>query len=225
MEDDVKNLFQKIGKPVTGYQEINRTVVTEQARKRWPLLRDVNIHSLPGQAESAADPVAELALAEPEVTGNHSSHRVGLKNLFKPQHEEAAAPNPVNGGFFEKLHAKAEVAAEPGLAANSIFGLRNKSQAIEATAPVQTKPEIKNSPVAEAVVAAATVQTQSATVQPGVKPVLNLFAAKTQAAPAGEAAAKPAQAVQSVLDRLAGKAEQPKVQQVSKSFFNKIFKS
>ena len=61
MDDDVKNLFQKFGQSAAGYQEINRQAEMEQAKQRWPLLRDVRVHALP---EPEAD---EVALAEPVV--------------------------------------------------------------------------------------------------------------------------------------------------------------
>ncbi|MEB0137555.1 MULTISPECIES: cellulose biosynthesis protein BcsP [unclassified Undibacterium] len=61
MDDDVKNLFQKFGQSAAGYQEINRQAETEQAKQRWPLLRDVRVHALP-EPEPEAD---QVALAEP----------------------------------------------------------------------------------------------------------------------------------------------------------------
>ncbi|MBI1772248.1 MAG: hypothetical protein HYR68_07860 [Burkholderiales bacterium] len=50
MDDDVKNLFQKFGQSTDAYREINRDADSEQARQRWPLLRDVHLHAGPAPA-------------------------------------------------------------------------------------------------------------------------------------------------------------------------------
>lgn len=55
MDDDVKNLFQKFGQPTEAYREINREADSESARKRWPLLRDVHLHSENAQAHAHQD--------------------------------------------------------------------------------------------------------------------------------------------------------------------------
>ncbi|MBC3936471.1 hypothetical protein H8K47_13960 [Undibacterium sp. CY7W] len=55
MDDDIKNLFQKFGQPATGYREINRDVDSEQARQRWPLLRDVRVHAATFADEDTGD--------------------------------------------------------------------------------------------------------------------------------------------------------------------------
>lgn len=47
MDNDVKNLFQRAGKTVAGYQEINRQQENEEARQRWPLLRDIRLEMTP----------------------------------------------------------------------------------------------------------------------------------------------------------------------------------
>lgn len=47
MDDDVKNLFQKFGQSTEAYREINRDADSEQAKLRWPLLRDVHLHAGP----------------------------------------------------------------------------------------------------------------------------------------------------------------------------------
>ena len=43
MDNDVKNLFQRAGNTVAGYQEINRQQENEEAKQRWPLLRDIRL--------------------------------------------------------------------------------------------------------------------------------------------------------------------------------------
>jgi|GEM_PF-1983276 len=52
MDDDVKNLFQKFGQSTEAYREINRDADSEQAKLRWPLLRDVHLHSGPAPSRA-----------------------------------------------------------------------------------------------------------------------------------------------------------------------------
>ncbi|BBB59865.1 hypothetical protein UNDKW_1592 [Undibacterium sp. KW1] len=54
MDDDVKNLFQKFGQSTDAYREINRDADSEQAKQRWPLLRDVHLHAGPAPATAPA---------------------------------------------------------------------------------------------------------------------------------------------------------------------------
>ncbi len=54
MDDDVKNLFQKFGQSTDAYREINRDADSEQAKQRWPLLRDVHLHAGPAPAAASA---------------------------------------------------------------------------------------------------------------------------------------------------------------------------
>lgn len=62
MDDDIKNLFQKFGQSASGYREINRDIDSEQARQRWPLLRDVRVHAAT-YAEDDADEAPEFSLS------------------------------------------------------------------------------------------------------------------------------------------------------------------
>lgn len=62
MDDDIKNLFQKFGQSASGYREINRDVDSEQARQRWPLLRDVRVHAAT-YAEDDTDEAPEFSLS------------------------------------------------------------------------------------------------------------------------------------------------------------------
>lgn len=45
MENDIKNLFKKIDGKTDTYQEIHRDELNEQAKQRWPLLRDVRANT------------------------------------------------------------------------------------------------------------------------------------------------------------------------------------
>jgi len=58
MDDDVKNLFQKFGHTTNSYQEINRDIDSEQAKLRWPLLRDVRVSEVPEHFSHDADEVS-----------------------------------------------------------------------------------------------------------------------------------------------------------------------
>ncbi|MFZ6659057.1 cellulose biosynthesis protein BcsP [Undibacterium sp. TJN19] len=81
MDDDVKNLFQKFGQTTDAYREINREADSEQARQRWPLLRDVHVHGGPTPAR-AHQP--EETVAAPTFI-NHS------QSTFKPTVAKATA--------------------------------------------------------------------------------------------------------------------------------------
>ena len=63
MDDDVKNLFQKFGHTTNSYQEINRDIDSEQAKLRWPLLRDVRVSEVPEHFSHDADEVSLEAVA------------------------------------------------------------------------------------------------------------------------------------------------------------------
>lgn len=70
MDDDVKNLFQKFGHTGPGYQEINRETESEQARQRWPLLRDVRVYATPdhfSHADTSLNGASESHPAHPAV--------------------------------------------------------------------------------------------------------------------------------------------------------------
>ncbi len=228
MEDDIKNLFQKMGKPVSGYQEINRTVVTEQARKRWPLLRDVNIHSLPGHYEQSNDDEVQLAESAPAPTPAinqvAATPRVGLKSLFKTESAQVEEKPGVAGSFFAKLQHKPEPVPEPTVAS----GLLNRTLATESAAVSANRPEVKSLFVATeraelANQGTAPVKTVSQTLNFGNN--TNSGGSTQQAVNQDIQPSKTVPAVQSVLNRLAGIPEPEQVASVSKSFFNKIFKS
>lgn len=67
MDDDVKNLFQKFGQPATAYQEISREVESEQAKKRWPLLRDVRVQSIPDHSLTESEDFTETLHSIPSL--------------------------------------------------------------------------------------------------------------------------------------------------------------
>jgi hypothetical protein len=81
MDDDVKNLFQKFGQTTDAYREINREADSEQARQRWPLLRDVRVHG--GPAPTRAHQHEETVTTPTFI--NHS------ESAFKPTVAKATA--------------------------------------------------------------------------------------------------------------------------------------
>ena len=71
MDDDVKNLFQKFGQTTNSYQEINRDIDSEQAKQRWPLLRDVRVSEVPENFTHGADGVTYGAPVNEGVTATY----------------------------------------------------------------------------------------------------------------------------------------------------------
>ena len=68
MDDDVKNLFQKFGQSTDAYREIKRDADSEQARQRWPLLRDVHLHAAtPARVQQHDDVMVAPAAHENEA--------------------------------------------------------------------------------------------------------------------------------------------------------------
>jgi len=117
MDDDVKNLFQKFGQPATAYQEINRDVESEQAKKRWPLLRDVRVHAIPDNSmpedmEPLPVPQASPSI-RPEImpgidrkpvlkesigSSSHGASDIfGRKQELTPTESVVAVPEKING--------------------------------------------------------------------------------------------------------------------------------
>ncbi|MFZ6760895.1 cellulose biosynthesis protein BcsP [Undibacterium sp. Ji50W] len=80
MDDDVKNLFQKFGQTTDSYREINRDADSEQARQRWPLLRDVHVNGAPTPKRTHAH--------EPEVAVPGTAQTAGM---FNPASAKASA--------------------------------------------------------------------------------------------------------------------------------------
>ena len=67
MDDDVKNLFQKFGQSTSAYREVNRDLDSEQAKQRWPLLRDIRVSEVPAHFSHDADPQSIAPAATPEA--------------------------------------------------------------------------------------------------------------------------------------------------------------
>lgn len=89
MDDDVKNLFQKFGQTTEAYREINRDADSEQARQRWPLLRDVHVNGAPAPKRAhAQEHVAATPAAASQNTGMFNP--AGSKAVAKPASPKAS---------------------------------------------------------------------------------------------------------------------------------------
>lgn len=108
MDDDVKNLFQKFGQSTEAYREINRDADSEQAKLRWPLLRDVHLHA--GPAPARADHRDE-ELPEP-VRHNETPFRPAAS---KPVASRATAVKTVPLQAAAEVHVHGKPAAQLSL--------------------------------------------------------------------------------------------------------------
>lgn len=112
MDDDVKNLFQKFGQNNQAYREINRDLESDQARERWPLLRDVQVSTQPDTAPVPLDEDKPMPLLRPtSVPTRKPALKDGITGISSEQVATPAAP---------------DFAADPGAklsqpAANTIF--------------------------------------------------------------------------------------------------------
>ncbi|MBC3869216.1 cellulose biosynthesis protein BcsP [Undibacterium oligocarboniphilum] len=112
MDDDVKNLFQKFGHTGSGYQEINRETESEQARQRWPLLRDVRVYTMPDHFSHADTSQTAFHAAHPAVsmesdTSVPAANTRELPVFLKRQDTETEAP------YADKPQAVAAAAETP----------------------------------------------------------------------------------------------------------------
>ncbi|MFZ6770877.1 cellulose biosynthesis protein BcsP [Undibacterium sp. Di26W] len=118
MDDDVKNLFQKFGQTTDSYREINRDADSEQARQRWPLLRDVHVNGAPTPKRTHAH--------EPEVAVPGTAQTAGM---FNPASAKASA-KPASA---RQMTAAAPM---PPAAATSLLAAATAPAAVKA-APVK----------------------------------------------------------------------------------------
>ncbi|MBC3921106.1 hypothetical protein H8L32_26825 [Undibacterium sp. CY18W] len=90
MDDDVKNLFQKFGQTTDAYREINRDADSEQARQRWPLLRDVRVNGAPTPKRVHAQE-SEVAIPGAASQGTGVFNPASSKAVAKPASAKASA--------------------------------------------------------------------------------------------------------------------------------------
>jgi len=110
MNDDVKNLFQKFGQTTNSYQEINRDIDSEQAKQRWPLLRDVRVHETPEDFEQEVEEMIAVNTSYPTMeAGTQVAQPPVLKvngvsanasSVFGPSVSPANQTNQTNQSLF-----------------------------------------------------------------------------------------------------------------------------
>ncbi|MDE2430792.1 MAG: hypothetical protein KGM99_18895 [Burkholderiales bacterium] len=212
MDDDVKNLFQKFGQSTEGYQEINRDAESEQARQRWPLLRDVRVHAPAGpvlveQYEDAPKQVFPLR-AEAE---DHSSTRQGAGREMK---SSLFVANQQSNGAM----SQAEKKISQNVVESSLFIHRAVPAAHEESVVPIAPPSIP--------VKSIFAKAQSAAVsrQALMSPAHDISEVNNSGTPTPGAFSSN-HSLGDVFNRLAGKQEPVKpVESTVNSFFKKIFK-
>ncbi|MFZ6772765.1 cellulose biosynthesis protein BcsP [Undibacterium sp. SXout7W] len=236
MDDDVKNLFQRFGQSTDGYQEINRQTDSEQAKQRWPLLRDVHLHPspIPVRVEEHDVVAPQRALAERQ--------EVNLNQVSAPM-RRASESEPVQAFSLNEMSSR-PVGAKPlsdgKVPAQGLFSERPSTVSTPAVparslfANVEPAPSLATAPAAQFIPAAP-----AAVIKHGVDSVspINgsgfLGGAGQQFNPVSTKAVEVTSAdedsknhsIGSVFNRLAGKTEQAKPAESGvNSFFKKIFK-
>lgn len=185
MDDDVKNLFQKFGQSTEAYREINRDADSEQAKLRWPLLRDVHLHSGPAPAR------AHHREEEPAVSARHTETPFRATAVKTPAPATTAsratatkaAPSP----FATDAHANGKPAAQLSL----------KQMLLQQAAAEEQEPEAEvAAPFLSRILPASPKQTTvQTTAQNAVQKTASrkesagsgLFSGRSQAAPARQA--------------------------------------
>ena len=97
MDDDVKNLFQKFGQSTSAYREVNRDLDSEQAKQRWPLLRDIRVSEVPDHFSHDAGAQSNVSAATPEngtATPKAASPFLKHQPLVSPSSEAKVPPAP-----------------------------------------------------------------------------------------------------------------------------------
>ena len=237
MDDDVKNLFQKFGQSTDGYQEINRHSDSEQAKQRWPLLRDVHLHPvpMPVRADTLYDDVApQRPLAErQEVNLNQVSAPIrqsqesvaspvfSLKEVSSRMFDAAPVRDtkmPATGIFAQQATAlnEAPQAQSKSLFSNSGAVSASASSSIH-SAPMDSsalsKPSSDNLNQANGI---AFLNRSPNAFNPVSGQRINTAPLETDSKN---------HSIDSVFNRLAGKTEQAKPAESGvNSFFKKIFK-
>ncbi|MBR7782819.1 cellulose biosynthesis protein BcsP [Undibacterium luofuense] len=126
MDNDVKNLFQRAGKTVAGYQEINRQQENEEARQRWPLLRDIRLELTPDQLPPD-EPVETNKLP---LFGGMAMPEISLRpDVVSPQgNVSALADIPVKTNEQQKSVFSGQT-TERGTASTELFFTKQTNQA------------------------------------------------------------------------------------------------
>ena len=135
MNDDVKNLFQKFGQTTNSYQEINRDIDSEQAKQRWPLLRDVRVHEAPEDFEQEVEEMIAVNTSYPTMeAGTQVAQPPALKvngasanasSVFAPSVSPAYQTNQTNQTNQSLFGAKVAATQVEENKVNALFSSRS----------------------------------------------------------------------------------------------------
>lgn len=217
MDDDVKNLFQKFGQSTSAYREVNRDLDSEQAKQRWPLLRDIRVSEVPAHFSHDADPQSiapaatpEAGMATPKAASPFLKHQPPVPTASEAR--VPAAPGPFAANLSTTVGwEKPEQQPYPTVA---------QSAENRVTSPLFT--DVSRTDVSGITPGAFAAQPVSPTPQ---QP-MNLTESSSVVAPQGVPASTKSKSVTDVFQRL---VDQKKPQAASESpvnsFFKKIFRS
>ncbi|MBC3863286.1 hypothetical protein H8K32_14355 [Undibacterium jejuense] len=127
MNDDVKNLFQKFGQTTNSYQEINRDIDSEQAKQRWPLLRDVRVNEAPQDLSHEFEEAGVAIMAPPDATAESLLSQVATPKVNGAALNSTPPVAPAANDFFEikqSLFATKVVTPPVENKVNSLFSSR-----------------------------------------------------------------------------------------------------
>ncbi|MFZ6754692.1 cellulose biosynthesis protein BcsP [Undibacterium sp. Dicai25W] len=127
MNDDVKNLFQKFGQTTNSYQEINRDIDSEQAKQRWPLLRDVRVNEAPQDLSHEFEEAGVAIMAPPDANAESLLSQVAMPKVNGAALNSTPPVAPSTNDFFEikqSLFATKVVTPPVENKVNSLFSSR-----------------------------------------------------------------------------------------------------
>ncbi|MFZ6849487.1 cellulose biosynthesis protein BcsP [Undibacterium sp. RuRC25W] len=215
MDDDVKNLFQKFGQATNSYQEINRDTDSEQAKQRWPLLRDVRLTEVPthfshggDSAESATSPTMEQGVAQQPVS-----------TFFKPS---ATTPAPSK----KEVMVQASPVFASSVADVGISGKPNPSSSIFSVNASPVASTLGDNKRFHQEDTKSSQESQATLFSGGNKITANIATPETLNVERHISASAKSRSVKDVFKRLLNQQETPPVNESPvNSFFKKIFKS
>jgi len=217
MDDDVKNLFQKFGQSTSAYREVNRELDSEQARQRWPLLRDIRVSEVPAHFSHDADAQSNAPDTIPEV---------GIDTLKTASPFLKNQPPIPASSEAKVLVATAPVAAS---VSTTVGAARANEQPHPSVVPLTdnqvTSPLFKEASRND-VVGIATGAFAAQPVSPTTHQPMNLTEQAPVLAPQGVSVSTKSQSVTDVFKRLVDqKKPQAESESPVNSFFKKIFRS
>lgn len=207
MENDIKNLFKKIDGKTDTYQEIHRDELNQQAKQRWPLLRDVR---------------ANTAFAHP-LRNAQAQVGAGIETQAKPAPtvlSVATSPVLANAGIKSRTLNSLPVQDErkPFAAFASKIAVAPAQNMATPDLQASSAPEV---PVSS--VPATNSVNKGLTSVASSNPQSNFHEA--HAAPSVSSNKNTETSLHALFDRLAQKSEPEKLPESSvNSFFKKIFK-